>query len=110
MIIWVDAQISPAIANWINTEFKCRSVAVRDLGLRDAKDSQIFDEARLANAVVLTKDSDFVLLLERFGPPPQIIWLTCGNCSNAHLKTILYRYLNTAIDLLSAGNELVEIS
>jgi predicted nuclease of predicted toxin-antitoxin system len=110
MTIWLDAQISPAIADWINAHFRLQAVAVRDLGLRDASDVRIFNEARSANAVVLTKDSDFVLLLERLGPPPQIIWLTCGNCSNAYLQTILSRYLTRAIDLLSAGNELVEIS
>ena len=29
--------------------------------------------ARSASAVVMTKDSDFVSLLERFGPPPQVV-------------------------------------
>jgi predicted nuclease of predicted toxin-antitoxin system len=37
----------------------------------------------------MTKDSDFVALLDRFGPPPQVIWITCGNTSNARLKEIL---------------------
>ncbi len=42
---------------------------MRDLGLRDAKDTEIFQAARQAGAVVMTKDSDFAMLLERFGPP-----------------------------------------
>ncbi len=46
---------------------------VRELGLRDAKDREIFLGAREAGAVVLTKDSNFVLLLEQLGPPPQIL-------------------------------------
>jgi predicted nuclease of predicted toxin-antitoxin system len=46
--------------------------AVRDLALRDAKDLAIFHAARQAGAVILSKDSDVVLLLERFSPPPQI--------------------------------------
>ena len=58
----------------------------------------------------MTKDSDFVLLLERFGPPPQVIWLTCGNTSNARLKAILIDTLPGAIELLKSGEELVEIS
>jgi predicted nuclease of predicted toxin-antitoxin system len=37
----------------------------------------------------MTKDSDFVDLVERLGPPPQIIWLTCGNTSNLRLREIL---------------------
>ena len=40
---------------------------------------------RQGNVIVLTKDSDFVQLLERRGPPPQVVWLTCGNTSNLAL-------------------------
>ena len=37
----------------------------------------------------MTKDSDFVLLLDKLGAPPQVIWVTCGNTSNARLKEVL---------------------
>jgi predicted nuclease of predicted toxin-antitoxin system len=110
MIIWIDAQISPAIAQWINTESSFQAVAIRDLGLREAEDRDIFNAARLADAIVLSKDRDFVLLVERLGPPPRVIWLTCGNCSNAHLKTILAKFLPAAIEFFANGESLVEIS
>ena len=58
----------------------------------------------------MTKDSDFVLLLDRFGTPPQIIWLTCGNTSNASLKEILTKQLSQAIEFLERGEDLVEIN
>ena len=83
---------------------------LRDLGLRDAADAEIFDRARAMKAVVMTKDQDFLDLLERFGPPPQIIWITCGNTSNAHLKTILAQHLPQALVLLAQGEPLVEIA
>ena len=67
MIIWVDAQLSPAIAAWISDNFAVAAVALRDLGLRDAIDRDIFFAARREAAVVMTKDSDFVLLLEQLG-------------------------------------------
>lgn len=38
MIIWIDAQLSPAIANWISLHYAVTAVAVRDLQLRDASD------------------------------------------------------------------------
>lgn len=110
MIVWVDAQMSPAIAVWISSNFSIEAVAVRDLGLKDAKDKEIFQAARLENAVVMTKDSDFVLLVENLGPPPQVIWVTCGNSSNARLKEILTNILPRAIELLESGEGLVEIS
>jgi predicted nuclease of predicted toxin-antitoxin system len=109
MTIWVDAQLSPAIASWIENNFNVKAVALRDLGLRDAEDVETFREAKNANAVVMTKDSDFVSLLDRFNPPPKIIWLTCGNTSNANLKIILSKTLQSGIDLLNGGEEIVEI-
>jgi predicted nuclease of predicted toxin-antitoxin system len=80
------------------------------LNLRDAEDEEIFLAAKKENAVVMTKDSDFVLLLDRFGTPPQIIWLTCGNTSNASLKEILTKQLSQAIEFLERGEDLVEIN
>src|SRR5215213_4695821 len=110
MTIWVDAQMSPSIAAWVSSTFGVSAVAVRDLGFRDAKDQEIFQAARRDRTVVMTKDSDFVLLLERFGPPPQVVWVTCGNTSNARLKEILTNTLPRALGLLNSGEKLVEIS
>jgi predicted nuclease of predicted toxin-antitoxin system len=67
VIIWVDAQLSPALAPWISQQFNIEAVSVRRLGLLDAKDPVIFQAAREANAIVLTKDVDFTLLLDRLG-------------------------------------------
>jgi hypothetical protein len=39
MTIWVDAQMSPAIAAWLSSNLPVNAVAVRDLGLRDATDT-----------------------------------------------------------------------
>ncbi len=58
----------------------------------------------------MTKDSDFVDLVDRLGEPPQIIWLTCGNTSNARLREILSSVLSEALELLRSGEKLVEIS
>ena len=110
MTIWVDAQMSPAIAAWISSNFSVTAVAIRDLGLRDAEDKEIFEAARRDNTIVMTKDSDFVLLLDRLGAPPQVIWITCGNTSNARLKEILTNTLPKTLELLKSGEELVEIN
>lgn len=89
MSIWIDAQLSPELARWITETFGLQAHAVRDLGLRDAQDSEIFQAARRAEAIVMTKDNDFAMLLERFGPPPQVLWITCGNTSkDVHLHVL----------------------
>ena len=83
---------------------------VRELGLREAEDGAIFLAARRERAVVVTKDADFAALLERLGPPPQIVWITCGNTSNAVLRGVLERSFPDARRLLEAGEALVEIA
>jgi predicted nuclease of predicted toxin-antitoxin system len=83
---------------------------VRDLKLREAKDLAIFRAAREAGAVIMSKDSDFILLLERFGPPPQILWVTCGNTSNARMREVLLKSFPEARARLEQGEPLVEIS
>lgn len=109
MTIWVDAHLSPAIATWITSTFGIEAIALRDLGLRDAEDPDIFEAAKAQKAVLMTKDSDFVDLVERLGSPPQIIWLTCGNTSNAKLREILSETLPRSLELFAAGETLVEI-
>jgi predicted nuclease of predicted toxin-antitoxin system len=110
MNIWLDAQLSPAMAAWISAEFGVSVVAVRDLGLREAKDRGIFLSARQAGTVVMTKDRDFVRLVEELGSSPQVIWLTCGNTSNARLKEILKQTFHKTLELLEAGERIVEIN
>ena len=82
MKIWVDAQLPPTLANWLSATFGLEASALRDLSLRDAQDIEIFEAARAENAVIMTKDSDFIDLVCRLGTPPQILWLTCGNVTN----------------------------
>ncbi len=79
------------------------------MGLRDAEDEQIFEKARTDNAIVLTKDRDFVELLNRRGAPPQVIWFRCGNTSEDRLKQVLTQHLEEALAYIKTGEILVEI-
>lgn len=108
-MIWLDAQLSPALAPWIEETFSEPCLAVRDIGLRDAEDAEIFHQAKTADVIVMAKDRDFVELLLRFGPPPRVLWLTCGNTSNQNLKQLLSSHLPTAMALLTPATPLVEI-
>jgi predicted nuclease of predicted toxin-antitoxin system len=56
MILWLDAQLSPALAAWISQCFELQAVAIRDLGLHRATDEEIFIAARSVEAIVVTKD------------------------------------------------------
>ena len=110
VILWVDAHISPRLCPRISKLFAVEAAHVRDLGLREAEDPEIFERARAAEVVVFTKDEDFVDLVRRLGTPPQVLWLRCGNMSNARLWFILSRTLADAIELLGQGEPVVEIT
>jgi predicted nuclease of predicted toxin-antitoxin system len=107
--IWLDAQLPPALAPWLQQNFGVTAFSLRNLGLRDASDAEIFNEAKKRCGVLISKDSDFVSLVQRFGPPPQLIWVTCGNVTNANLKAIFSAVFGQAQDLLAAGEAIVEI-
>ncbi|MFV9505288.1 MAG: DUF5615 family PIN-like protein [Oscillochloridaceae bacterium umkhey_bin13] len=112
MNFWIDAQISPHFAVWLSATFRVQAFAVRDLGLRAAADYAIFVSARSAAAtvVVVTKDRDFSELVIRHGIPPQVLWVTCGNTSNARLQEIFSSLFPQALELLKSGTPIVEIS
>jgi predicted nuclease of predicted toxin-antitoxin system len=109
VILWIDAQLSPALAPWITQRFGVSAFSVKHLGLRDSEDPDIFQAARAASAVVMSKDSDFVRLLEQHGPPPKILWVTLGNTSNARMREVLEQTFVKALALLDGGESLVEI-
>jgi len=111
MTLWIDAHISPSIALWINQTFPgVEAISFRSLGLRDAKDVEVFTEARKKNVVLISKDADFQMLVQKLGAPPSLIWITCGNTSNEKLKTILSFALPQAIKLLEKGEVIIEIN
>lgn len=109
MRIWVDAQLPPSLATWLTENFEVNASALRELELRDAKDTAIFEAARTENAVIMTKDSDFIDLVCRLGAPPQILWLTCGNVTNRNLRQLLAATFPDALERLRQGEMIVEI-
>jgi len=58
----------------------------------------------------MSKDDDFIHLIEQRGTPSKLIWITCGNTSNARMRDILSTALLKAKELLESGENVVEIS
>ncbi len=109
MVIWLDIHLSPAIGQWLTATFGIECRAMRDMGMQRFPDEAVFHAARQAAAVVMTKDEDFVRILERLGPQPHVIWLTCGGTSNGRLREILSRAFPSAMSLIGSGEPFVEI-
>jgi predicted nuclease of predicted toxin-antitoxin system len=81
--IWVDAQLSPLIAQWLSSTYGVEAVAVRDLRLRDARDRDIFLSARGPKAIILTKDSDMADLVTHSDHRLR----SCGSRAGTHPMT-----------------------
>ncbi len=110
LVVWVDAQLPPALARWLAETHAVDAWHVQDVDQLSADDPVIFAAARSGRAdIVVTKDDDFVQLIERHGPPPQVVWVTCGNLRNAELRAIVLAAWPRVTELLATGEPLVEI-
>lgn len=107
---WLDAQLPPTLAPWLTRTFDVVAFSVAYLGLRDADDAVIFQAAREAGAVIVSKDSDFLERVLRLGTPPQLLYVTCGNTTKLKLQDVFVRNFSQANLLLQAGEPVVEIA
>ena len=105
---WLDEQISPLLAPWIEEQFGLTCHSVVNLLVDRREDQDIFLSARELGAIIVRKDSDFVDLVGRLGQPQQILWVTCGNRSNALMEELLISTFPQAIEMPSAGEPIVE--
>ena len=109
MKFWLDAQLPPTLAKFLSEEFNVQADPLRELGMRDADDMEVFEKARDKNVTIISKDSDFVELVQRLGSPPQLLWVTCGNVSNKHMRHIFTKLFPDALSMLREGEAIVEI-
>ncbi|WP_412063713.1 DUF5615 family PIN-like protein [Rubrivirga sp. IMCC45206] len=103
MTLYLDAHLSPSLARWITATFDgVEASSAEYLGLRDATDPEIAEAARLAGAIVLTKDQTFVREAARAQSPP-MIRVASGNASTTSLKPVLLSELPAALDAIRDG-------
>ncbi len=100
---WLDANISPIIAKWINDELGLAARSAYTLELLYNTDLEIYHQARSSGKVVLiSKDTDFSEIITRLGAPPKLINIKIGNCDNRQLWSMLKSHLIQLITLLSS--------
>ena len=104
----VDAQLPPALARAL-AEVGHDAAHVADLGLHGAGDGTIWREAARRGAVIVTKDEDFVGHGRFPDPAPPVVWVRIGNVSRRALLQRFLPLLPQVIDLIEAGERVVEI-
>jgi predicted nuclease of predicted toxin-antitoxin system len=80
------------------------SVHVRQVGLEQASDLEVWEYARDHELVIVSKDSDFHQLSFLYGPPPKAVWLRLGNCTTAEIEQAL-RQRHAEVDSFAQAPE-----
>jgi predicted nuclease of predicted toxin-antitoxin system len=91
MKLLFDQNLSPRLARLL-ADIYPESIHVREIGLRDADDSAIWEYAKAHGHSIVSKDSDFQQRSLLHGAPPKFIWLRVGNCTVKRTEVLLRRY------------------
>lgn len=104
----VDAQLPPALARYLASAAH-QAEHVYDIGMGEASDSVIWSYAIQNNAVIITKDEDFVIRasINKVGPP--VVWVRVGNVGKQALLRWIEPMLPFIIREIEAGEKLVEL-
>jgi predicted nuclease of predicted toxin-antitoxin system len=104
--IWLDCNISPIIAKWLqeHTNYIVKSSFI--LNLYGLSDEGIYNLAKEneKKIILISKDSDLPQLINRFGTPPKLINLQLGNTDNKVLFNFLLKNLPEALKSLIDDN------
>jgi predicted nuclease of predicted toxin-antitoxin system len=88
MKLLFDQNLSPRLPRFL-ADIYPESVHVREINMRDATDTQIWDYAKIHEFVIVSKDSDFQARSLLYGSPPKFIWLRVGNCTVKPIEELL---------------------
>lgn len=104
----IDAQLPPALADWLNERGHSAEHVIDSL-LNDAADSLIWDHALETGATIITKDEDFRIRAKRVSGGPAVVWLRIGNATNRNLLSWLEPRWPAIVQLLTEGDRLIEV-
>jgi len=109
MKILLDANISWKLAKVLTPAFgECAHVDLSGLKI-PPKDNHIWDYALQNEYIIVTKDEDFLNLLELKGFPPKVVLIKAGNNSSKALADLLIESKPEIEDLEKSSYGLLEI-
>ena len=88
MKLLFDQNLSPKLVKQLADLFP-NSIHAQDAGLDTAKDTELWDYARVKDYLIVSKDADFGERSTIHGHPPKVIWLRRGNCPTNAVESIL---------------------
>jgi predicted nuclease of predicted toxin-antitoxin system len=104
----VDAQLPPQLGRWIASRGH-EATHVFDAGLLAATDAAVWQHAIDQQAIIVSKDEDFVDRWLVSDNPVTVIWVRKGNCSNRALLTWFEPLWPDVLKRLELGERLIEL-
>ena len=93
MKLLFDEMLAPSLVHRLADLFQ-NSEHVRNLGLKQASDTDVWHQSKNLGYAIVTKDKDFANLSLVWGAPPKVILLQLGNCSVQQME---YRIRRDAV-------------
>lgn len=104
----IDAQLPLGLATRLRERGHIAE-HVNRIGLGNASDVEIWQHVRAIEAVLVTKDEDFVAFALRDSAGPQVVWLRIGNITNQALWRTIGTAFDEILDALKSGERIVEV-
>ena len=109
MKLLLDANISFKLINILTPVFgECTHVDLIGLTV-PAADNEIWNYALKNECIIITKDNDFLDLLELNGFPPKVVLVKTGNNSSKTLADLLINAKHKIEDLENSNYGLLEV-
>ncbi len=86
------------------------AVHVSSLKQDQSSDISIWKYAATPDAVIITRDTDYLNLSNQFPNGPRVVWLRIPNMRRADVELVLKDQWGFIIDSFSTGARLVEIA
>ena len=83
-----DQNLSPRLPRLLADIYPA-SVHVREVNMRDATDTTIWEFAKTNGFDIVSKDSDFQSRSLLYGSPPKFVWLRVENCPFKPIEELL---------------------
>ena len=97
MKLLFDQNISHRLISYIKDIYP-QARQVREIGLENASDKQIWEYAKENDFSIVTFDGDFYDFSLIWGHPPKIIWIRTYNQTTKNIEEILRKHVITFID------------
>jgi predicted nuclease of predicted toxin-antitoxin system len=104
----IDVQLPPALATRL-AEVGHEATHVTDHLAADADDREVAELAAKLEAVLISKDEDFVDLSMRALLSTPFLWIRSGNMTTRRLWAMLEPSLPTIVEAFNSGERIVEL-